>query len=107
MTDKHFKAGANYSVYNDRIELFMKRGNLAGEVKFEKEIDPGMWMEPSAVLSPGEAQEIADALWSAGIRPTQGRNSEGVTAAQERHLADMRAIVFAKLNIEQPANRGG
>lgn len=48
------------------------------------------------------AQQLIDDLWSAGLRPTQGRQSEGVTAAQARHLDDMRAIVADKLKVTLP-----
>lgn len=40
------------------------------------------------------AQELMDQLWSAGLRPTEGKGSAGSLAATERHLADMRALVF-------------
>ena len=48
------------------------------------------------------AQRLMDELWTAGLRPTQGKQSEGVTAAQGRHLEDMRAIAFAKLEVAKP-----
>ncbi|HEX7874161.1 MAG TPA: hypothetical protein VF475_14705 [Sphingobium sp.] len=37
----------------------------------------------------------------------QGKQSEGVTAAQAAHLADMRAISFSKLNIDKPETPRG
>ena len=43
-----------------------------------------------------------DSLWACGLRPTQGKQSEGQVAAVERHLADMRAIAFTKLEVPQP-----
>lgn len=47
-----------------------------------------------------EAQELMDMLWSCGLRPTQGKSSIGQLEAVERHLADMRAIAFNKLEIK-------
>lgn len=51
---------------------------------------------PPATLtvSPQQAQQFMDALWQCGLRPTEGSGSAGSLAATERHLADMRALVF-------------
>ena len=65
--------------------------------------DGGLHFEPTVRLLPERAQALMDDLWQAGVRPTQGRQSEGVTAAQARHLEDMRAIAFEKLEVEKPA----
>jgi hypothetical protein len=40
------------------------------------------------------AQSLVDQLWQAGIRPSQGSGSAGSLAATERHLEDMRSLVF-------------
>jgi len=45
-------------------------------------------------LSDCQAQELMDRLWAAGIRPTEGKGSAGALAATERHLEDMRRLVF-------------
>lgn len=57
---------------------------------------------PTFSLDPDDAQALMDDLWNAGLRPTEGRQSEGVTAAQNRHLEDMRKLTFSKLGIEMP-----
>ena len=41
-----------------------------------------------------QAQQFMDELWRVGFRPTEGSGSAGSLAATERHLADMRALVF-------------
>jgi hypothetical protein len=41
-----------------------------------------------------EAQALMDRLWTAGFRPTEGSGSAGALAATERHLVDMRRMVF-------------
>ena len=52
-------------------------------------------MAPSSLsLSDLEAQALTDRLWSAGFRPSEGSGSAGALAATERHLADMRKLVF-------------
>jgi hypothetical protein len=45
-------------------------------------------------LSDCQAQDLMDRLWAAGLRPVEGRGSAGALAATERHLEDMRKLVF-------------
>ncbi len=40
------------------------------------------------------AQDMMNDLWTAGIRPSIVVGSEGQLGATERHLADMRKLVF-------------
>lgn len=51
-------------------------------------------LQPAAVLNPGQAQKLMDDLWDAGVRPTEGAGSAGAMAATQRHLDDLRALVF-------------
>lgn len=58
---------------------------------------PEDWMKeiPEAFdLTPEEAQQFMDELWRVGVRPTAGAGSVGQLAATERHLEDMRTLVF-------------
>lgn len=48
-------------------------------------------------LRPDEAQQFMDELWRAGIRPTEGAGSVGQLGATEKHLEDMRRLVFEKM----------
>lgn len=48
----------------------------------------------SMELSQEEAQRFMDELWHVGIRPTEGSGSAGSLAATQRHLEDLRALVF-------------
>lgn len=41
-----------------------------------------------------DAQRLMDELWRCGFRPSEGSGSAGSLAATERHLEDMRALVF-------------
>jgi hypothetical protein len=59
-------------------------------------------VQPTFRLYRHEAQELIDMLWNCGLRPTQGKSSAGQLDAVERHLADMRAVAFTKLEIKQP-----
>lgn len=44
-----------------------------------------------------EAQVLMDDLWNCGIRPTEGTGSAGSLRATERHLEDMRKLVFKEV----------
>jgi len=46
------------------------------------------------LISEDERQELMDALWSIGTRPTEGTGSAGAMAATVKHLEDMRKLVF-------------
>ena len=60
------------------------------ELKQEDTYQPA----PTMTLRPADAQLFMDELWNVGIRPSEGTGSAGSLAATERHLADMRALVF-------------
>jgi hypothetical protein len=51
---------------------------------------------PTLSLKSEAAQSLMDSLWHAGLRPTEGTGSAGALAATQRHLDDMRALVFNK-----------
>ena len=54
----------------------------------------GSVVNPTFRLYGHEAQELMDMLWGCGLRPTESQSSAGQLAATERHLADMRRLVF-------------
>lgn len=74
---------------------------IGREVAFEPSAEGAHEPNPTFSLTMEQAQRLIDDLWHAGLRPVAGKQSEGVTAAQARHLEDMRSIAFAKLNIEK------
>lgn len=47
-------------------------------------------------LEPNTAQQLMDSLWECGLRPSEGSGSAGALAATQRHLEDMRTLVFKK-----------
>ena len=57
---------------------------------------------PMLQLTTDSCQSLMDELWNVGLRPTQGKQSEGQMGATERHLQDMRAIAFTKLQVQKP-----
>lgn len=56
--------------------------------------DNGRATEPTFRLPFHAAQTLMDDLWAAGLRPTEGAGSAGAFQAQQKHLEDMRALVF-------------
>lgn len=68
---------------------------VADPVTFRK-VDPTT-CEPlptSVTLFRDQAQTLMDELWNCGLRPTEGTGSAGALKATERHLDDMRRLVF-------------
>lgn len=57
---------------------------------------------PALMLRYDAAQSLFDELWQQGYRPARGDVSPGHIKATEKHLEDMRAIVFAKIEVAKP-----
>jgi len=95
-----------------RIELFASldrrdrrnRRFVARPMVFDG-INPAMQADPAVSMSDSEAQVLADQLWAAGFRPTQGHGTSGQLAATEKHLDDMRCLVFQSHGIEEGIKR--
>jgi hypothetical protein len=60
---------------------------------YEKE-DMGKEIFPTFSLEPEDAQALMDDLWNCGLRPSEGTGSAGALAATQKHLEDMRKLVF-------------
>ena len=71
-----------------------------GEV-IMRPISQGEEIPRALVLRNEEAQALMDDLWNSGIRPTEGAGTAGAMRAAERHIADLRAVAFKTLGIEQ------
>lgn len=56
----------------------------------------GEYITPALVLPLETAQQLMDQLWECGLRPSEGSGSAGALAATQRHLDDMRALVFKR-----------
>lgn len=63
------------------------------EIQME-EVEPNLMVEPSFRMETEVAQTLMDDLWNCGLRPTEGSGSAGSLRATERHLEDMRKLVF-------------
>jgi hypothetical protein len=49
---------------------------------------------PTFRLDYAAAQALMDELWTCGLRPSEGTGSAGALAATQKHLEDMRKLVF-------------
>ena len=88
------KIRVNKSPWSSDIELLISQGNaIVKDVTFEP-VDVAAINSPSLVISNTKAQQLMDDLWTAGLRPSEGTGSAGSLAATERHLQDMRTLVF-------------
>ena len=82
------------------IEVLITQGNKIATSITMDERDEGMMCTPTFMIGDLEAQELIDALWSVGFRPSEGSGSAGSLKATEKHLADMRLIALSGLKIE-------
>lgn len=93
-----------YRVWSDDygLHLFREQGGwreIAAEITWRPVVEGERHAkEPALRLSVEATKRLMDDLWASGIRPTETRHAEGVA----KHLEDMRAIAFAKLNIVKP-----
>ena len=98
---------ARREYWNRGVSLFARQVHVgkgvmvAKELEFETVEEDGLHMEPFTVLRIQEAQQLMDELWQCGLRPTEGSGSAGSLAATERHLKDMRLIVFDQMDITE------
>lgn len=71
-----------------------QQGRLVGAALGFRFVEAGEFSEPTLRISDESAQQWIDELWRAGFRPSEGTGSAGSLAATERHLEDMRRLVF-------------
>lgn len=89
------------AIWGDEISFFLRErysdGVWLGEpivMKAVTEHDEMVVPQPTFVLRPEEAQFLMDGLWTCGLRPSEGSGSAGAMAATQKHLEDMRTLVF-------------
>ncbi len=75
---------------------FVRATTSIGKCEFRamSEGDLCLRQEPTFELSQDVAQQLMDELWNCGLRPTEGTGGAGSLAAVNRHLEDMRTLVF-------------
>jgi len=80
--------------WNNGVEFLIRCGNAVAEPLIMKQHEENTVAEPTFRLDREYAQLLMDDLWVAGIRPTEGTGSAGALAATQKHLEDMRTLVF-------------
>lgn len=92
----NYQIRAQAAPWKRGVEFVMKYGRaFANNVTLE-EISEGSMIPILTTLDYEDAQTLMDDLWNAGLRPTEGSGSAGALAATQRHLEDMRTLVFKK-----------
>jgi len=74
---------------------------VASEIEM-KEVREGSLIQPTFHLEAAEVQSLFNRLWVLGYRPKDGTGNSGHIGSIERHLEDMRALAFGKLNVDKP-----
>ena len=78
--------------------VFSPRTSKLGKLEWQ-DWTPGEIPPETFGLNYEQAQTLMDDHWACGLRPTEGKGSAGSLAATEKHLEDMRVIVFDRLKI--------
>ncbi len=95
---------ADFSAYLDEINLFGVSGRETERVSMANSLEfvphkIGEIANSFVRISGESAQKLIDDLWDCGLRPSEGTGSAGCLQATQKHLEDMKKIVFKKLNI--------
>lgn len=84
-------------VYSRLCEFFLfdrLTHSVGVEVTMQKVEEGATLPSPTFTMNETNTQMLMDELWRCGFRPSEGTGSAGSLAATERHLEDMRALVF-------------
>ena len=92
-----------------RLYAIQKGDRDRGRQKYHAQAKELEWVEskvgdsiqPFLRIEKPQAQKLMDDLWDCGLRPSEGSGSAGAMKKTEKHLEDMRTIVFHKLGIDK------
>ncbi len=97
MIENNMKILAHKPPWSNSIELLIKDGESVATNIIMTKFDRDVYVDPSLKLSNESAQLLIDELWKAGLRPSEGTGIAGSLKATERHLEDMRTLVFKEI----------
>lgn len=87
-----------YEVFNGVTSIVTKAEN--GRLTLEEMKETLTDVRPLFSVHGRETvQSLMDQLWRLGLRPTEGHTSGAVVQAKDKHLEDLRKIVFKNLKI--------
>lgn len=90
----------NTTEWRSGVEIRARANNGGGYAYMEPVVfsdgAEGDYLPPAMVIDMDSAQRLMDELWGCGLRPTDGSGSAGAMAATQKHLEDMRSLVFEK-----------
>jgi hypothetical protein len=92
--NRNLQLRAHHAPWNRAVELLLHQEGSVGTVTMVPIAHPDIAVAPTCSITPEAAQPLMDDLWNCGIRPTEGAGSAGAMRATERHLEDMRKLVF-------------
>jgi hypothetical protein len=85
-----------YIVYNPKTDTHSAAQPLTIQPLGDDEPTPSF-----CTLTREQAQLLMDDLWNCGLRPSEGSGSAGAMKAVQEHLADMKKILFHKMEIKE------
>ena len=87
---------AQSAPWRSAVEIYIRDRDGKTRVKdiVLERMEEGVLAAPSFTLDEITAQQLMDDLWHCGLRPTDGAGTAGAMRAVERHLEDMRTLVF-------------
>lgn len=96
---RNFRVHAENRFYSDAIAIHLYERLSNDEVSLLSRLEfttqkANEIVEPQeALILPREvAQQLVDALWQCGLRPSEGSGSAGALKATENHLKDMQEL---------------
>lgn len=98
--DEKLAVMAQRARWYDGVEILIAQGNAFGVNVEMREHEPGEMVEPTLKIDDKAAQVLIDDLFAAGFRPTEGQGSAGQLKATEKHLDDMRRLVFDEKKVK-------
>lgn len=100
MTQNGLELMARRDDWADGVAIYMRKRTADGDSVASSVLmtphEIGTRVDPMLHLSIHEAQQLVDELWQCGLRPSEGSGSAGAMAATQKHLEDMRTLVFKK-----------
>lgn len=86
---------AKDALWSQSVEFLIRSGDSVGtQIIMTTDENPHLETAPSFRIGKAEAQVLMDDLWHCGLRPSEGTGSAGQLASTQRHLEDMRMLVF-------------